>query len=85
MRTKPDRLDPAASIINRFGGVDAVALITNRHVSRVYRWMYPKSSGGTGGVIPQEEAKKLLAHAKDKRIKLSPAEFFAPSKEEAAA
>lgn len=76
MRTKPDRLEPAATIINRFGGVDAVALITSRHVSRVYRWMYPKENGGTGGVIPQAEAGKLLTHAKDNRIKVSPADFF---------
>jgi hypothetical protein len=76
MRDKPDRLEPAASIIAQMGGVEAVALITKRHVSRVYRWMYPKENGGSGGIIPQAEAAKLLAHARDNRIKLNAADFF---------
>lgn len=82
-------LDPARSIIAKFGGVEAVSAITGKHITRVYRWMYPKTRGGTGGLIPQAEAAKLLAHAKSARIKASPADFFAPidatSQNEAAA
>jgi hypothetical protein len=39
--------------------------------------MYPKERGGTGGRVPQEEADKLLAYAKENSIDLKPADFFA--------
>jgi hypothetical protein len=69
-------LNPAKSVIAKIG-IDKVCAITGKHVSRVYRWMYPKERGGTGGRVPQEDAEKLLAYAKDKSIDLSPADFFA--------
>lgn len=71
-----DHLDPARRIIDRLGGVEAVARITNRDVSRVYRWMYTRERGGTDGRIPQPEAEKLLAHARANGIRLTPADFF---------
>lgn len=69
-------LDPAKSIIAKIG-IDKVSEITGKHVSRVYRWMYPKDRGGTGGVIPQSDAPALLAYAKENQIALEAAEFFA--------
>ncbi|MBM7044072.1 hypothetical protein [Rhizobium lusitanum] len=69
-------LEPAKSIIAKIG-IDKVAEITGKHVSRVYRWMYPKERGGTGGMIPNSEVPALLAFAKANNIDLSPAEFFA--------
>jgi hypothetical protein len=72
----PMHMEPAKTIIDRFGGVEVVAAITGRHVSRVYRWMYPRDRGGTGGLIPQGEARKLLAHAKASNIPVSADEFF---------
>ena len=69
-------LDPAKSIIAKIG-IDKVSEITGKHVSRVYRWMYPKDRGGTGGLIPQGDAPALLAYAKANEIDLSPADFFA--------
>lgn len=69
-------LDPAKSIIAKIG-IDKVSEITGKHVSRVYRWMYPKERGGTGGVIPQGDAPVLLAYAKANQIELNAAEFFA--------
>jgi hypothetical protein len=69
-------LDPAKSIIAKIG-IDKVSEITGKHVSRVYRWMYPKDRGGTGGVIPQGDAPALLAYAKANQIKLDAEEFFA--------
>ncbi|GAA4169278.1 hypothetical protein GCM10023069_25580 [Shinella granuli] len=68
-------LDPAKSIIAKIG-IEKVSEITGKHVSRVYRWMYPKERGGTGGLIPQSEAPALLSYAKANDIELSPAEFF---------
>lgn len=76
-----EKLDPAHTVIQTLGGFEAVSKITGKHISRVYRWTYPKGRGGTGGYIPQTDAEKLLAHAKAKRIRLSAADFFAaPSK-----
>lgn len=75
-------LDPAKSVIAKIG-IEKVAEVTGKHVSRVYRWMYPKERGGTGGFIPQADAPVLLAYARDKGIDLSPADFF-PASEKAA-
>lgn len=71
-----ERLDPAKAIIEKVGGAHAVAQITGRSVTRVYRWMYPADRGGTGGLIPQREAGKLLDYAAEHGISLAPAEFF---------
>lgn len=68
-------LDPAKSVIARIG-IEKVAEITGKHVSRVYRWMYPKDRGGTGGFIPQEDARSLLAWARENDVALSPSEFL---------
>lgn len=68
-------LDPAKSIIAKIG-IEKVSEITGKHVSRVYRWMYPKERGGTGGLIPQTDAPALLAWALDNGVELSPADFF---------
>lgn len=78
------RLDPARSIIERFG-IDKVAEITGKHVSSVHRWMYPKEKGGTGGFIPYPEVQMILQFARDNGIALSPAEFIEPSSAAAAA
>lgn len=70
------RLDPAASVIAALGGPARVSSITGKDISRVYRWMAPKDVGGTGGLIPQPEAAKLLRHAKDNGIAVTAADFF---------
>lgn len=58
------------------GGADVVASITGKHVSRVYRWMQPKRKGGTGGVIPHEDAQKLLTDAAERGLPLAASDFF---------
>ncbi|MGV1803467.1 hypothetical protein ACQZ6A_16500 [Agrobacterium vitis] len=68
-------IEPAKSIVSKFG-VSLAAEITGRHVSRVYRWMYPRDRGGTGGVIPHADALALLEYAKTHGLDLSPVEFF---------
>lgn len=68
-------LDPAKSVIAKIG-VEKVSEVTGKHVSRVYRWMSPKEKGGTGGFIPPEDAKALLAWARGNDVPLSPAEFL---------
>lgn len=70
------QMNPAKSIIDRLGGATAVAAITGRHVSRVYRWMLPKAEGGTDGVIPHAEAVKILRHSREQQIGIVPDDFF---------
>ena len=70
-------LDPAKSVIAKIG-IEKVAEVTGKHVSRVYRWMYPKEKGGTGGFIPQADAQTLLGYARREGIALSPSEFLEP-------
>jgi hypothetical protein len=83
MRVMSDaHLEPAKSIIAKIG-IEKVAEITGKHVSRVYRWMYPKERGGTGGLIPQTDAPTILKYARDNSIELSPADLF-PAQENAA-
>lgn len=71
-------LDPARSVIAKIG-IDKVAEVTGKHVSRVYRWMYAKEKGGTGGFIPPEDAKTLLAWARGNGVLLSASEFLEPA------
>lgn len=68
-------LNPASTIIGKVG-VQTVANITGAHVSRIYRWMYPKEKGGTDGVIPLKHIPALLAAAKAKGIALSADDFL---------
>jgi hypothetical protein len=69
-------LDPAKSIIAKIG-IDKVSELTGKHVSRVYRWMYSKERGGTGGFIPNADAPALLAYAKETGLDLKAEDFFA--------
>jgi hypothetical protein len=54
-----------------------VTKITGKHLTRVYRWMYSRQRGGTGGLIPQSEFHKLLDYAKRRKIRLRPGDFMA--------
>lgn len=74
-----DHLEPASSIIRKIG-VETVVAVTGKHISRVYRWMYPRERGGTGGLIPHNDALLLLEYARANDVDLTPAEFFASSK-----
>lgn len=69
-------MEPATSIIARFGGVGVVSEITGRHRTRVSNWKRPKEAGGTGGRIPAKEIPALLDAARARGIPLTPADFF---------
>lgn len=69
-------LSPAADIIQKFGGVASVAKITGAHKVRVYNWTYPKTTGGTGGTIPQRHIPVLLKAARDSGIPLEAGDFL---------
>ena len=77
-------LDPAYSVIRKYSGpdgrlsagIDAVAAITGADRTRVYRWMRPREKGGTGGLIPSQQQKKLFEHVKENGGPLKPRDFF---------
>jgi hypothetical protein len=75
----PDKLEPAASIIDRFGGPEVVQEITGADRTRVYRWTQPKDKGGTDGIIPLKPAQTLWAHAKANGIEI-PGDMFLSAK-----
>ncbi|KAB0571251.1 MULTISPECIES: hypothetical protein [Brucella] len=78
-------LEPARSIITKIGA-DDVAQVCGVHVSRAYRWMYAKEKGGTGGLIPIEHIRPIIAAAASRGIHLSADDFLpaydAPNKME---
>jgi len=70
------QLEPARTVLEKIGGVDVAAKVTGKHVSRIYRWTYSREKGGTGGVVPHEDATKLLEHARANQIDLKAEDFF---------
>ena len=71
-------MEPAASIIRKFGGEAKLAEIAGTARSAPYRWRQDKSRGGTGGLIPQAYHRVLLDHAQTCGIALSAEEFLPP-------
>ena len=71
-------MEPAASIIRKFGGEAKVAEIAGTARSAPYRWRQEKSRGGTGGLIPQVYHRALLDYAQTQGLVLSAEEFLPP-------
>jgi hypothetical protein len=71
-------MEPADSIIAKFGGPSRVAGIVNVHRTRVSNWKRPREKGGTGGIIPQRYHRPLLDYAAEQSIFLTAEEFLAP-------
>ena len=69
-------LNPASHIIALLGGPQATAELAGVHISRVFRWTYPKARGGTGGLVPAQHQQHLLDCARARGIALEPADFF---------
>lgn len=83
----PKYLNPAYGVIMRFSpdgkvsqAVSAVAEITGRTESWVFRWMLPKDRGGTDGMIPSKEQGKLFEHARKNKLRLRASDFFSPAR-----
>ncbi len=66
----------AEMVIAKCGGVKRVAEICGRSESAVYKWTYPKDRAGRGGVVPHEDAEKLLKAAKKGIVPVTPEDFF---------
>jgi len=83
-RNQPAYLEPAYSLICKFGGpersfsagVKAVAEIAQVDPSRVYRWAMSKDRGGRGGLVPTARQQRLFEYAKRKRLPVEPGDFF---------
>jgi len=75
-----------ARITAKFGGVPALrdSLLRlaeqtgvkshKRHLSAIYRWNLPESTGGTGGIIPRKAMPSILAAARNEGIVLTDAD-----------
>lgn len=75
------KLEPASSIVSRFGGVKRTSEAAGVYRTRVYAWMLPKEKGGTGGTIPQRHHVPLLDAARAADIPLTAADFLPSHKE----
>ena len=69
-------MEPASTIIEKLGGVAAVARLTGVHRTRVSNWKRPRADGGTGGRIPQSHHVTLLRAARENGIEDISAESF---------
>ncbi|WP_375677170.1 MULTISPECIES: hypothetical protein [unclassified Bartonella] len=74
-------ITPAVTIIKYLGGAKRVSLISQCHVSAVYKWTYPfEKREGKGGIIPAKYQIMLLNYARDHGIDLRPEDFFYPER-----
>ena len=67
---------PAARLI-RICGVERLARWTGVSTTQVYRWDYPRTKGGSGGVIPAFHHQAILDGARADKLKVKVADFFA--------
>lgn len=70
---------PASQVIQKCGGISATAGMLSLHRSVVNRWLLPRSSGGTGGLVPAKHQQALLEAARARGIALLPSDFFEPA------
>jgi hypothetical protein len=75
------RLEPAYSIIETLGDDKEIpeakiAEFIGCHWTQVRKWTYPKSSGGTGGLVPAKYHEDLFRYAQEKEKDLRPEMFF---------
>lgn len=76
LRATRGALDPAASVLERLGGPMRVCEEIGVHKTRVYKWMKPKSEGGTGGMIPGSHIQDIIRMGAERGIEFSLADFF---------
>jgi hypothetical protein len=69
-------MEPAQTIIRKFGGPTALSALLGIHRTRISSWQRAKSAGGTDGLIPQSHHPALLAYARDNAIDLKAEDFL---------
>ena len=69
-------MEPAQTVVGRFGGPTALAELLGIHRTRVSNWQRARASGGTGGTIPQRYHRQLLDYARERNIELKAEDFL---------
>jgi len=72
-----DMRQQARRIIDKFGSEYRLARLIGAAPSTVYRWTYPVSDGGTGGLIPLKWHDKILQVARIEGIFLTKEDWAA--------
>lgn len=66
----------AARVIAKFGGAIKLAKLLGVEESTVFRWDYPRSKGGTDGIIPGKSLRRVLQLAQQQSISITPADLY---------
>ena len=74
--THQPMLDPARTVLARFGGAGPLSRLLGLDRSAVHRWALPKARGGTGGLLPAKHHQRLLALAIAEGVVLSAADLI---------
>jgi hypothetical protein len=69
-------MEPAQTIIKKFGGPSALADLLGIHRTRVSAWQRSRDSDGTDGRIPQKHHDRLMKLAGEQGFVLRPADFY---------
>lgn len=64
-------MTPAIFIIEKFGGVRALARTLKLSPSTIMGWKTSKKRRGTGGKIPNKHHEKIMKIAKKRRMKIT--------------
>jgi len=68
-------LQPAASVIAKFGGARRLSGLMGLDKSTVCQWRVPKARGGTGGLIPARHHAVLLELGREVGVRIGPADL----------
>lgn len=68
-------LQPAASVIAKFGGARRLSELLGLDKSTVCQWRVPKARGGTGGLIPARHHAGLMDLGREVGVKIRPADL----------
>lgn len=69
-------LTQAERVIAKFGGVGPLAEAIGRNPSTVYKWTYPRTEGGTDGLIPASSLRRVLKAAREHGIFISATDLY---------
>jgi amino-acid N-acetyltransferase len=70
----------AERIYEKFGGPGKLAKMLGYDRSTVYRWNYPVSKRGSGGLIPTKSLVKVIALAEEEGILIGAEDLFPNAK-----
>lgn len=83
-QAKPESVfTQAATVIKKFGDEQKLCAALNAaghpiSITRIYRWTYPKSRGGTGGLIPTQQLQHVLKAARLQGVLIMAEDLYTP-------